>query len=245
MYPAWSLYKQEVVTPMWNWIFRYLVLGPLIRHRVHATVIGRENLPRSGPYILAMGSHKTELESAVVSSWLRERTLHFYAKAEYWQKGRVLRWFMNTIGQIPVERGDARKALAAISDGADLLRRGGVLAVYPEGTRSPDDRLHGAYPGTVRTLIEAGGDMPIVPVGLIGMEAVSPTGGGLWPNRASVTVVIGKPIYLTPKERWALAHGKKLAVGVVTQRASREMMRAIAGLCGKEYVDKRLPIPTH
>lgn len=223
---------------MWNWVFRYLVLGPIIRRRVHAHVIGRDNLPRRGAYVLAMGSHKTELESAVVASWVRGRQLHFYAKAEYWQKNWLMSWFMNAIGQIPMERGDARKALESIELGAMLLRDGKVLAVYPEGTRSPDDKLHGAYPGVVRTVLKAGGTMPIVPVGLIGMEAMTPSGGGLWPRKSNVTIVIGKPIYLTKAEL-------KLAEGLVTREVSARMMHQISGLCGKRYDAKRLPIPTH
>lgn len=230
---------------MWNWLFRRVVFGIPFRHRVRAEIIGRENLPEKGGYILAMGSHTTELESAIVAVWLHERQFHFYAKAEYWRKGWLVRWFMNVAGQIPVERNDARKALEAIEAGAEVLRHGGVLAVYPEGTRSTDGKLHGAYGGTARTLIQAGGTVPIVPVGLIGMEAVSPPDGGFWPQCCSVKIVIGEPIYLSNLEQRALAHGKGIAKGVVSRHVSQEMMKEISRLCGKPYVKDKLPIPSH
>lgn len=226
---------------MFSWLFRYVIIGPLLRHIVRAEVIGREKLPRRGAYILAIGSHKTELESAVIASWLRRRRLHFYAKAEYWQKGRLWAWFMDVIGQIPVERGDSKKANQAIDAGAELLKRGEVLAVYPEGTRSPDDRLHGGYTGFARTLVRAGGDIPVVPVGLVGMELVSPSGGGLMPKRANVKIVIGEPIYLTRVEKALIKTGRPgeaQVAGAVTRRT----MQAISALCGKRYVSAKLPI---
>lgn len=199
-----------------------------------------------------MGSHTTELESAVVAVWLRHRQIHFYAKAEYWRKGWLVRWFMNVVGQIPVERNDARKALEAIEAGAEVLRNGGVLAVYPEGTRSLDGKLHGAYPGTVRTMMQAvevravpAGRVPIVPVGLINMDAMSPTGSGFWPKRCQVTIVIGKPIYLSQSEQRALAHSERIAKSAVTRRISQEMMEEISKLCGKPYTLERLSIPVH
>lgn len=242
---------------MFHWLMRWIVFGPFLRSRVRAEVIGSENLPVHGPYLLAIGSHKTEVESGILSVYLRTSALHFYAKAEYWQKNRLLAWFMSAIKQIPMDRRDPAKADDAIKAGADLLRQGRVVAVYPEGTRSPDDMLHGGYPSFVMSVIQAGGNIPIIPIGLIGFEAVSPDGSGLLPQRAEVKIVIGKPITLTHAEL-SIVHGmhldrsdkdskiasrlRKAAAAPIARRVSEDTMRSIAALCGKPYTRKRLPI---
>ena len=243
---------------MFHWLMRWIVFGPFLRARVHAEVIGRQYLPRRGPYLLAIGSHKTEVESGVLSVYLRSSALHFYAKAEYWRKGRFLAWFMSAIKQIPMDRNDPAKADDAIRAGAELLRRGKVVAVYPEGTRSPDDMVHGGYPSFVMSVIQAGGTVPVIPVGLIGFEAVSPSGSGLVPQRAEVKIVIGKPITLTRAELRIIqgirldrddaetriaSRLRKAAAAPIARRISDETMQSIAQLCGKTYVKKRLPIP--
>jgi len=242
-----------------------VLIGPFIRRRVHVTVIGRENLPATGACILAMGSHTTEVESLVVAATLQERRLHFYAKSDYWRgsglKGRIRRWFMNVGGNIPVERGDKLAALRAIEAGASLLRQGEVVAVYPEGTRAADGKLHGAYPGTVYSVLQASyleyaatskvPSIPIIPVGLVGMEKVSSLKGGFWPQRSHVAVIIGSPIYLNDIEQEAVKRGQLNVRGMVvipTQGAivkavGARMMYSIAELSGCEYDPCKLPIP--
>lgn len=227
---------------MWHWLLRYVIIGPIVRQIVRAEVRGYGNIPKRGPYILAIGSHKTEVESIVIPAYLRRHQLYFYAKAEYWRMHRIIGWFMTSIGQIPMERGNPRKALDAIRAGVDILKAGKVLAVYPEGTRSPDNCLHGAYLGTVRTAIDAGGDVPIVPVGLIGMEKASPSGAGLWPRHAKVKIVIGRPIYLPSKVQRAIKLNQRYDKAETTRVYSEIMMYEIASLCNKPYRKARLPI---
>ena len=143
----------------WYRLFNGRLIGPFIRRRVRVTVEGRENLPRAGACILAMGSHTTEVESLVVAATLQERKLRFYAKADYWNRkglrGRVQRWFMDAVGNIPMKRGQGRAVLEAIEAGVEVLRRGEVLAVYPEGTRVSDGKVHAAHLGTADTLLKA------------------------------------------------------------------------------------------
>ncbi len=233
------------------------LLGPFIRRRVHVTIIGRENLPKAGAFILAMGSHTNEVESVIVAAWLQERQLHFYAKSDYWNrpglKGWAQRWYMTAVGHISVERGGSRAVLKAIEDGVEVLRRGEALAVYPEGTRVSDGKVHGAHPGTVRTLLdticaerEATGiapRIPIVPVGLVHMGSVAPPNGGFIPRRGEAMIRIGQPMYLSSAELRALRNGGRPAMRLLTKELSRRMMRRIAALCDKEYDPHPLPIP--
>lgn len=233
------------------------LVGPFIRRRVRVAVIGRENLPKAGACILAMGSHTTEVESLVVAATLQERQLHFYAKVQYWRgsglKGRAQRWFMEAGGNIPMERGEGRAVLDAINAGVDMLRRGEVLAVYPEGTRVSDGKVHGAYPGTVDTLLkatlaeyEATGVMPripIIPVGLIHMGSVSSPKGGFVPLRGEAMIRIGQPMFLSFMELMSLKNGGRSAQRLLREEISRRMMRRVAHLCDKEYDSRRLTPP--
>jgi len=235
-----------------------VLFGPFIRRRVRVTVIGRENLPKTGAFILAMGSHTTEVESVIVAAWLRERQLHFYAKSDYWNrpglKGHAQGWYMSAVGHIPVERGGSRAVLDAINAGVDVLRRGEVLAVYPEGTRVSDGKVHGAHPGTVDTLLkatlaeyQATGVMPripIIPVGLIHMGSVSSPKGGFVPWRGEAMIRIGRPMYPSSMELKGLKNGGRPAQRLLREEISRRMMKRIAHLCEKEYDSHKLPLPT-
>lgn len=227
----------------WNDTFRNVIMGPLLRLAFRVDVVGRENLPKEGPYILAPGPHTTELESALIASYINEVKIHFFAKAEYWDKSPVHAWFMTNTGQVPLSRTDARAANEAIEKGAAILRAGGIMAIYPEGTRSLDGRVHKGHTGVARTAIRGGG-VPIVPIGLVGMTKFNPPGKKLLrPGRA--TMVIGKPI--DPLHYQEMAGHSKLADKALEAALSRTitsvLMKEITRLSDNEYVDQYFPVP--
>lgn len=174
-----------------NWMFRRLLIGPITRLFFPMHVVGRENLPTSGPFIIAAGPHRTELESVILASNLAKYEIHFFAKASYWEKSPLHRWFMNGTGQLPISQMGGRGVEEQIQAGVDALREGGIVAIYPEGTRGGDRLLHKGHTGVARTAILA--NAPIVPIGMIGMERLNPPGRGLHPGRG--TIIIGEPIY--------------------------------------------------
>jgi 1-acyl-sn-glycerol-3-phosphate acyltransferase len=227
----------------WNWLFRYVLLGLPLRLMCKVHVVGRENLPAKGPFVLAIGSHTTELESALIQVYLREYVIRFFAKAEYWRKSLLHKWFFTHTGQIPLERLDPRSANATIDIGADILRQGGILAMYPEGTRSKDGKLHKARSGVVRTAIRGGA--VIVPVGLIGFDKLNPPGRGLRPGIA--TMIIGKPIdpvafHKVTDAAVHLTGSTKALERVASPLVTEHLMHVISHLCHKEYVHEYLPI---
>ena len=227
----------------WNWLFRYVLLGLPLRFMCKVHVVGRENLPAQGPFILAIGSHTTELESALIQVYLREYVLRFYAKAEYWRKSPLHKWFMTHTGQIPLERLDPRSANATIDIGASILREGGILAMYPEGTRSKDGKLHKARSGVVRTAIRGGA--VIVPVGLIGFDKLNPPGRGI--RRGMATMIIGKPIdpvafHKVTDAAVHLTGSTKALERVASPIVTEHLMHVISHLCHKEYTHEYLPI---
>jgi 1-acyl-sn-glycerol-3-phosphate acyltransferase len=103
------------------------------------------------------------------------RRVTFPAKVEYFRMGGPVgiaaRLFFRGTGQIPIDRSSGRAALAALDVGAGILRAGGVFGIYPEGTRSPDGRLHRGKTGVARLALTSGA--PVVPVALMNLTRSS------------------------------------------------------------------------
>ena len=111
-----------------------------------------------------------------------------------------------------------------------MLKAGDLVAVYPEGTRSPDGRLYRGRTGTVRLAIAAG--VPIIPVGVTGTDKAQPIGTRIpRPGRAKITIKFGKPLDFTgrPDDRTSL------------RAMTDEMMAEIQKLSGQEYVPRYAP----
>lgn len=110
----------------------------LLRARLDIRVTGAEHLSR-GPAIV-LGNHVHALDPVVVvmSGWWR---VSAFTKVE-WFEGPVAPFF-RWMGQIPLRRGDDTSTRWAMDMAAQALAAGGMIGMYPEGTRSPDPRhLH-------------------------------------------------------------------------------------------------------
>ena len=92
---------------------------------------------------------------------------------------------------VPVDRADKEAAVASVNVALGVLKEGLSLAVYPEGTRSPDGRLKPFKKGTFALAIEAG--VPIVPVSISGAQHLMRKGE--WTMRPGEIVVrFGAPV---------------------------------------------------
>ena len=207
---------------MWFWVLRWVLLGPVVRWHTRPRVLGLSNLPASGPVVVA-ANHRAEIDSLVLSLVLPRRP-RFLAKADYYTgaglRGRVERWLCSVTGQIPVDRAGGTAASASLYAAEELLRSGGVWAIYPEGTRSPDGRLHRGHTGVVR-VARAVPDAVVLPVGLLGTDAVdppSPDGGRRRWRRGRVTVVIGPALDVRRGEVRAATDALMRAIGELTDQ---------------------------
>lgn len=203
-------------------------IGPLLRTLVRLDIAGTEFVPKSGPVILA-SNHLSIVDSTFLPLAL-DRHITFMAKAEYFE-GRGLRHrltssFMRGTGQVPVDRGDRRAAVAALDPCLAVLGRGEVFCIYPEGTRSPDGRLYKARTGVAWLALRSGA--PVVPVAMSGTDRVLPPGKAA-PRPAKVRVAFGKPVDLTLFE--GLADDAR-----ARRQASDTVMNAVAELSGQERV---------
>lgn len=174
-------------------VMRYVLIGPPLKLLTGLHVEGRENVPREGSLIVA-SNHLSFIDSIVIPL-ASGRQVHFLGKAEYFQgsglRGAAVRWFHSTAGTIPVDRSDPRAAAASLEMSEDVLRQGEAFGVYPEGTRSPDGRLHRGRTGVARMALSTGATL--LPCAVIGTDHVQPSGSnGFRP--AKVTVRFGMPV---------------------------------------------------
>jgi 1-acyl-sn-glycerol-3-phosphate acyltransferase len=108
-----------------------------------------------------------------------------------------------------------------------VLSGGGVLGIYPEGTRSPDAKMYRGRTGVARMLLEAG--VPVVPVAMIDTEKAMPTGTRI-PKIRRIGIVIGKPLDFS---RFEGLEGDRFVLRSVTD----ELMYELQALSKQEYVD--------
>ena len=203
-----------------RWTFRGLVAGTC-----RPTVVGLENVPKEGPFIVAP-NHLSFFDSVIVQA-LMPRPVAFFAKAEYFTtggvKGKVMKSFFESVGSIPVERGEQAASVQALKTLMDILEDGKGIGIYPEGTRSRDGILYRGRTGVGWLALATGA--PVVPVGLIGTESLQPAGEkGFKPHH--FTRKVGAPLYF---DKTGPDHSLP-ARRQVTDR----IMDAIAELSGQE-----------
>ncbi|WIM89202.1 lysophospholipid acyltransferase family protein [Candidatus Mycobacterium wuenschmannii] len=214
---------------MWYWIFKYILMGPLLSLLGRPKIEGLEHVPSSGPAILA-SNHLAVADSFYLPLVVRRR-ITFLAKSEYFTgtglKGWFNRWFYTVAGQVPIDRSSADAAQAALDTAGRVLDQGKLLGMYPEGTRSPDGRLYKGKTGLARLALETG--VPVIPVAMIGTNVVNPPGSKMW-RFGRVTVRFGKPMDFSRFDGLA---GNRFIERAVIDEVIYELM----GLSGQEYVD--------
>ncbi|CAL9593916.1 1-acyl-sn-glycerol-3-phosphate acyltransferase [Actinosynnema sp. ALI-1.44] len=205
------------------------VVAPTARLVWRPRVEGLENIPADGPVILA-SNHLSFIDSIVIPMVVPRR-VYFLAKAQYFVgkgvKGRLSRYFFGSLGHVPVQRGVGRAARASLDTVAAILARGDAFAIYPEGTRSLDGRLHRGRTGVARMALESGA--PVVPVGIIGTDKVQPVDAKL-PRIRPVTIRFGEPLDFS---RYA---GMQESLPVL-RSVTDEIVYRILELSEQEYVD--------
>ncbi|MCX4967925.1 1-acyl-sn-glycerol-3-phosphate acyltransferase [Streptomyces sp. NBC_00654] len=215
---------------MFYYVLKYAVLGPILRLLFRPRIEGLEHIPADGAAIVA-GNHLSFSDHFLMPAILRRR-ITFLAKAEYFTgpgvKGRLTAAFFRSAGQIPVDRSGKDAGQAAIREGLGVLGKGELLGIYPEGTRSHDGRLYKGKVGVAVMAIKA--QVPVIPCAMVGTFEIQPP-GQVVPRIRRVTIRFGEPLDFS---RYAGLEDRKAAIRAVTD----EIMYAILGLSGQEYVDE-------
>ena len=178
---------------MFYWLMKHWVIGPLLTTVFRPWVKGLENVPRTGPLIVVC-NHLSFVDSVFLPLMI-DRQMAFLAKSDYFTgkgfKGWFIRFFMTSAVHMPIDRSGGKASEASLNAGLQVLAEGGVLAIYPEGTRSPDGRMYRGRTGVARMILEA--HVPVIPAAVIGTEKVMPLGSNI-PKVHRVGVVIGEPL---------------------------------------------------
>lgn len=209
---------------MLYWVIKAIVT-PVMRIIVRVKVEGKENLPTSGPVILA-ANHRSFIDSLFIPLVVKRRVT-FVAKAEYFDSKKTA-WFFRGVGQIPIRREGGSASDGALAAAADVLNDGGVFGIYPEGTRTRTGRLHRGHTGVARLALQC--NAPIVPIGLVGTDEVQPVDRKLPRFGRTVTVRFGEPIDMQHYHHEDHDH---LTLRAITD----EVMFELQSLSGYEYDD--------
>ena len=207
-----------------------LIAYPLLRAYFRPEVHGLEHVPRTGSVILA-ANHLSAADE-VFTPVAARRQVAYFAKSEYFTqpglKGRFVARAFREFGHVPVDRADAQAAASTIAIGTRLLGQGSALGIYPEGTRSPDGRLHRFRTGVARLALNSGS--PVIPVGLVGTDRVLIEGDRRW-HRSHVEVRFGPPLQFAGR-------GEDRRSSSALREVTEIVRVAVQGLSGQEYVDR-------
>ena len=214
---------------MFYWLLKRIVLGPPLRLFFRPWIEGLENIPKDGAAILA--SNHLSFSDSIFLPLSCPRRITFLAKADYFTggglKGFLTRGFMKGAGQVPIDRSGGRASEGALRKATEILGKGDLLGIYPEGTRSPDGRLYRGKTGIARMSLEAG--VPVIPVAMINTFDIQPP-GQVVPRIMRVGIRIGEPLDFS---RYAGMSGDRFVLRSITD----EIMYELMALSGQEYVD--------
>ena len=210
--------------------YEFMVKGvgvPMFRHILHARLTNAEVIPAQGPAILA-ANHRGGMDVLVVAG-LIDRRIVYPAKAELFEgRGikRLMAWWLRSMGQIPIDREAGQGGAQGLRPLVDVLRAGGLVGIFPEGTRSPDGRLYRGHTGVARLALATGA--PVIPVGMSHTHVHAGRFG--LPTMRDAQIVFGQPMDFS-----ALASQQGDAD--VVRQVTDAVMASIQRITGQAYVD--------
>jgi len=178
-----------------------------------------ERVPTRGPLIMVV-NHVNFLDGPIMYTQLQPRKVIAFAKTEAWENPLIGALF-NLWGVIPLRRGVADTT--ALREGLAVLKREGIVAIAPEGTRTNDGILVQGSPGVV--MLAQHSSAPLLPAAYYGGERFKENFRSL--RRTGFHIRVGKPFHLNTQ-------GVKVNRDV-RQRITDEIMFQLAALLPENY----------
>ena len=205
------------------------IIFPLINKIFIKEIIGLDNLPKKGPYIIA-ANHQSYIDPFLIAIrivTIINRKIYFISTVNFFYKlcGKTLaeKWAKC----IPLTDDSKKETL---EHALNILKEGKIVGVHPEGTfdKSSSKELKYGKTGAARLALWA--EVPIVPIGIINSDKILPVGSFLVRPKKAI-IKIGKPLYFN--EYYNKKITKKLLVSITAR-----MMKEIGKLADKGYNPK-------
>lgn len=179
-------------------------------------VLGRENMIEKGPCIYVV-NHQSFLDPPMVGQ-LFERPVHFLARKTLFTHP-LMKFALPLCHALPIdqERPDPGSILKVLR----LVKNGGSIVIFPEGSRCPDGKIHDAMPG-IGLILSKLASVPVQPLRIDGAFDCLPIHSNKLRFRP-ITISIGKPIPFTPQELKAKGRDAQLAIGHKVMDAIRAL----------------------
>jgi 1-acyl-sn-glycerol-3-phosphate acyltransferase len=179
-----------------------------------------ESIPHEGP-LLAYANHTGMVEAPVMYTQLQPRPkTTALAKVETWDNW-FLNWVFNLWEIIPIRRGEAD--MDALRKSLEMLEKGYILGISPEGTRSRNGKLLRAHGGVAMLALKSGA--PLIPVAHWGGENFGANVKKF--KRTDFNIRVGRQFFLDD-------HSQRVSKEIRQQMAD-EMMYQLAKLLPEEY----------
>jgi 1-acyl-sn-glycerol-3-phosphate acyltransferase len=212
--------------------FCYIFLKPIVKLIWVKEVRGLENIPK-GNFILA-SNHQSHWDQVINPYILVPRTFTFLGQIDKYSGFEAfLRNLIYKIGGvIPIHRYDENSKKMAIKKCVERLKKGEILIIYPEGTRSKDGKIQEGKTGVAKIYLETG--IPILPVAIKGNFEIMPVGKSFPKFKKIVKINIGRPLEF--KEELEIAknlNSNSNEYKEICQKITKKVMEEIKNLFEK------------
>ena len=203
------------------------IVPPIIKLWINK-VAGLENLPKAKPFIIAP-NHSSYMEHLMISCiaipYINKK-LYFIAKKEHFEGISQKSWhriWIRYVGYIPIDR--SKGGEKALKTAVSYLKKGEVIVVYPEGTRTLTGKIQKGKTGVARLALWA--KVPVVPLGIRGTFEILPK-GNIVPKLKKAAFKFGKPMHFDKYYNKPITKNMLRAI-------TNSIMKEIAKLSGQKY----------
>ncbi|XP_022005444.1 1-acyl-sn-glycerol-3-phosphate acyltransferase BAT2, chloroplastic isoform X1 [Helianthus annuus] len=166
-------------------IWASMTIGPFFSVKIQ----GYENLPPKDSPAVYVSNHQSFLD--IYTLLTLGRNFKFVSKTAIFLYP-VVGWAMYLLGTIPLKRMDRKSQLQTLKRCMELVKNGGSVFFFPEGTRSKDGSLGAFKKGAFSIAAKTGA--PVIPITLVGTGKIMPAGMEGTVNAGSVKIVIHPPV---------------------------------------------------
>ncbi|MDI6732630.1 MAG: lysophospholipid acyltransferase family protein [Planctomycetota bacterium] len=153
-------------------------------------VYGRNNIPEKGGSLLT-SNHQSYLDPALIS-FVINRPVYFLARKELFEANRLFGWLISQLNAIPIERKEFDSS--GVRRAIEILRKGKLLIVFPEGTRTLNGQIGEVKKGI--GLLGTRANVPLIPTFINGAYQSWPRQHKLPRRLTQITVSFNKPLWL-------------------------------------------------